>query len=607
MDVHTYAHLYPLPLINPCSLFSMDSLITRREMLKSTVAAGIGLVLLSPLESFATPAETSEMATGMVFESPTGSGVRTPGARGIAGVLVSNGRDVVRTDADGRYRLSISDGDVLFIIKPSGWSTPMTEYHLPRFYYVHRPKGSPQYLATDVPGADRLNPTWFYKGTAPTGPLPASIDFALQRSPEPDEFTTIVFGDTQVSHDKQIDYMARGTVSELLNAPGIAFGISVGDLVNVGLLHLFGPLNELQAKTGFPWYTLPGNHDQNLVTPGDFLAEEQYRTTYGPTVYAFEYGPVSFLMIGNVRRTPFAKLDKPDAPAGTGVPAPAPYHCGLRDEQWSFVEQYLQTVPTDRQLVISMHMDMKGPDPKTGSVVDILDSPESINHTEVFTRRLMGLISGRPHTLSISGHTHINRHLFFGSEIGFTGPGQHHHFNTICVRGAGYRGMFNELQIPSCQAEDGVPAGYSYVTFTKDSYRIRYKPSRHPADYQMNVFVPAVMHPRQVAGTTVLANVFASSERSTVKMRLNGGAWEPMTFNPQADPSIAWVISEEKTPTSWLGSKYNPNDTPATAYHIWEGNLPGNLPEGTHTLEIESIDMFGQRDTEATFFRVLAA
>jgi hypothetical protein len=568
-------------------------------------------VLLSPLDSLADPDETSETATGMVYEDSTGSGVRAPGTKGIHGVLVSNGRDVVRTDADGRYRLSIRDGDVLFIIKPSGWSTPMTERNLPRFYYVHRPNGSPQYLAKDMPGADLLNPIWFYKGAAPTGARPASLDFGLRRTPEPDEFTTIVFGDTQVSHDKQIDYMAQGTVSELLNAPGIAFGISVGDLVNVGLLHLFGPLNELQAKTGFPWYTLPGNHDQNLVTPDDFMAEEQYRTTYGPTVYAFEYGPVSFLMIGNVRRTPFAKLDKPDAAPGTGVPAPAPYHCGLGDEQWSFVEQYLQTVPTDRQLVISMHMDMKGLPPNPASVQvppngspDV--SPGGVDPTGAFTRRLMGLISGRPHTLSISGHAHINRHLFFGSEVGFTGPGKHHHFNTICVRGAGYRGMFNELRIPSCQAEDGVPAGYSYVTFTKDSYRIRYKPSRHPADYQMNVFVPAVMHPRQVAGTTVLANVFASSERSTVNMRINGGAWEPMTFNPQADPSIAWVMNEEKTPTSWLGSKYNPADTPATAYHIWEGKLPDRLPEGTHTVEIETVDMFRQRDTKATFFRVLA-
>jgi hypothetical protein len=65
-------------------------------------------------------------------------------------------------------------------------------------------------------------------------------------------------------------------------------------------------------------------------------------------------------------------------------------------------------------------------------------------------------------------------------------------------------------------------------------------------------------------------------------------------------------MEEEKTPTSWLGSKYNPGDTPAVAHHVWEANLPA-LPAGTHTLEVESVDMFGQRDSKATFFRVSAA
>ena len=594
----------------------MDQMVSRRALLSSAVAAGVGIVLLPALDSLAAGpaaapggAAADATATGVVFDDAAGTGTRGPGTTGIAGVLVSNGRDVVRTDANGRYRLGVRDGDVLFIVKPSGWAMPLTGHNLPRFYYVHRPHGSPRYMAEHVPGADRLDPTWFYKGTDPTGPLPASIDFPLRRSAEPDEFTAVVFGDTQVSHDKQIDYMARGTVSELLNAPGVAFGISVGDLVNVGLLHLFEPLNQLQAKTGFPWYTLPGNHDQNLVTPDDELAEEQYRVTYGPTVYAFEYGPVSFLMLGNVRRQPFEKLDKPDAPVGKGVPAPAPYHCGLRDEQWHFVEQYLRTVPVDRQLVLSMHMDMKLPEPKPDAVQrtdgkspDV--PPGDLDATTAFTRRLMGLISGRPHTLSISGHTHIQRHLFFGPESGFAGPGTHHHFNTICVRGAGYRGMFNELKIPTCQAEDGVPAGYSYVTFTRDAYRIRYKPSRHPADHQMNVFVPAVIHPRRVAGTTVLANVFAGSERSAVRMRINGGDWRPMAFNPQPDPSIAWVMAEEKTPASWLGSKYNPADTPTVAHHVWEAKLPAGLPAGTHALEVETVDMFGRPDAKATFFRV---
>jgi len=214
------------------------------------------------------------------------------------------------------------------------------------------------------------------------------------------------------------------------------------------------------------------------------------------------------------------------------------------------------------------------------------------------------LISGRPYTFSISGHTHIQNHWFFGKEAGFDGPGEHHQFNTICVRGAGYRGMFDELRIPTCQAADGTPAGYSYISFTKTGYTIRYKASRHPADYQMNIFVPPLMKLSDAQNAKVLANVFGGSKRSVVRMRVNGGDWLPMTLTPQWDPSISWVLDAQKKPESWLGSHYNPKDEPATCSHIWQAALPAKLKQGAHTLEVESVDMFGQRDVQRTMFRI---
>jgi flavoprotein len=38
---------------------------------------------------------------------------------GIAGVLVSNGRHVVKTDAAGRYTLPIDEESIIFVIKPT--------------------------------------------------------------------------------------------------------------------------------------------------------------------------------------------------------------------------------------------------------------------------------------------------------------------------------------------------------------------------------------------------------------------------------------------------------------------------------------------------------
>jgi len=39
--------------------------------------------------------------------------------------MVSNGLDVVKTDADGRWSLPVRDGDSVFVIKPAGWALPV--------------------------------------------------------------------------------------------------------------------------------------------------------------------------------------------------------------------------------------------------------------------------------------------------------------------------------------------------------------------------------------------------------------------------------------------------------------------------------------------------
>jgi hypothetical protein len=123
--------------------------------------------------------------SGVVYENRSGGVRRTADDPGIAGVLVSNGRDVVKTDADGRYTLPIDDESIIFVIKPSGYAPPVDEQMLPRFYYIHQPAGSP-------PGL-KLR----YHGIDPTGPLPDSMDFPLKKAEEPQKFDVLPFTDPQ--------------------------------------------------------------------------------------------------------------------------------------------------------------------------------------------------------------------------------------------------------------------------------------------------------------------------------------------------------------------------------------------------------------------------
>ena len=82
---------------------------------------------------------------------------------------------------------------------------------LPRFYYIHKPHGSPEGLK--------------YAGIAPTGPLPASIDFPLTEQPEPDTFKALVFGDTQPYNMQEIEWLAHDVVEEIIGTDAV-LGIS---------------------------------------------------------------------------------------------------------------------------------------------------------------------------------------------------------------------------------------------------------------------------------------------------------------------------------------------------------------------------------------------
>ena len=97
--------------------------------------------------------------TGVVYDDANGTRAFDEGEPGVPGVGVSNGRDVVETDAEGRYALSISDDTIIFVLKPRGWRPERDANRISRFYYVHKPGGSP-------------DDDFRFRGVKPTGPLP---------------------------------------------------------------------------------------------------------------------------------------------------------------------------------------------------------------------------------------------------------------------------------------------------------------------------------------------------------------------------------------------------------------------------------------------------
>ncbi|HLO99748.1 MAG TPA: calcineurin-like phosphoesterase family protein, partial [Fimbriimonas sp.] len=415
----------------------------RRTFLKSTgfVALGAGLAPLGraiDLVDLRRDSQGQSVATGYVFHDKSGSGLREQGFKGIAGVYVSNGRDVVKTDSRGKYEIPVEAGQVLFVIKPSGWRLPLNPHRLPQFFYVHHPKGSPELR---------------YKGVTATGELPLSIDFALQPQKEDKKFSMILFGDPQPRNQNEIDYIAHDVIEQVardVKVNNAKFGLSLGDEM-FDNLNLYDSLNGIIGTCGIPWYSTVGNHDLNYDSVDNAGSTETWKRVFGPPHYAFNYGPVHFIVLNNV------------VWHGRATPG---YHGEITEDQLAFVKNDLASVSKDKLVVIAMHIPL----------VELRNK-----------EALMDLFADRKHTFSLSAHTHIQAHHFLGSEDGWNGEGHHHHLNHATVCGSWWQGALDERGIPNATMADGGPNGYSLVEFDGNKYKVSFRAASRPEWEQMGI------------------------------------------------------------------------------------------------------------------------
>ncbi|MCA9236703.1 MAG: calcineurin-like phosphoesterase family protein [Planctomycetales bacterium] len=514
------------------------------------------------LTAYSTAHADQLTARGTVFADRNGNGQRDAGEPGIPGVRVSNGLEVVATDGAGDYELPIdADEAEIFLLKPRDWMTPQTDQHLPRFYYLHKPHGSP-------------DDGFAFAGVEPTGPLPETIDFPLVASPEPDEFKVIMMGDPQPYNRREVRYYANDCIAELIDTDA-AFGMSLGDIVG-DKLSLFEYVNAVQGAVGVPWYNVLGNHDQNYYSPDDAHSDESYERIYGPANYAFQYGPVHFIVLDNVEWQGFHPTNPDEKPAAGN------YKAGLSERQLGFVANYVAGVPQDERIVVCVHIPLVVPEWRGGS------GPE--------LRKLLEILSGHPHTMSFSAHTHFNQDDFAGEADGYHphGGGEHHHHNTATGSGSWYRGPKDEAGIPMTAMADGAPNGYVIATFKGNDYKLRYKAARMPADYQMSIHAPEVI-PAADTAAEVLANVFNGNGHSTVRMRVRGhGDWIPMKNVRRPDPAFAAAKVHDDPIAD--AEKRTKMPAPLETPHMWAANLPADLPPGVHVVEVEATDMFDQVD-----------
>lgn len=265
---------------------------------------------------------------GYIYEDTNLNKKKDRTEKGISGVAVSNGKDVTITDHKGKYTLEIGDDNIIFVIKPKGYKFPLDEYNMPQSYYIHKPEGSPLTK---------------YEGVLPTGSLPLSLDFRMIKYDEPETFSTFIFGDSQVYSEQEVDFFEKGIVDEAKENPNPVFGITLGDLVGNDL-SLHPSYKKVIKQMDRTWYNVIGNHDLNFDAKNDSLSDETFERNFGPATHSFNYGKAHFIVLDDVL------YPNPNS-AIEGA-----YLGGLREDQFTFIENDLKYVDQDCLIIIATHI-----------------------------------------------------------------------------------------------------------------------------------------------------------------------------------------------------------------------------------------------------------
>jgi len=459
--------------------------------------------------------QAQNFAEGFVFQDQNQNGKKDAKEIGLAQVAVSNGREVVLTDTKGYYKIPVGKDQIIFVIKPADFRLPVDAFGKPQFYYIHKPEGSP--LSK-------------YAGVSPTGKLPKELNFPLIANPEDRNFSSLVFGDSQVYTKQEVEFFKNTVIRELKGHTGKAqFGITLGDLVGDDL-SLHPDYQSAIAMLDLPWFQVIGNHDLNFDALADSLADETFEKNFGPSTYSFNYGNAHFINIDDII------YPRPDGQKG--------YIGGMRQDQLDFIENDLTYIPKDKLIVLSYHIPL-------------------FANSDVFRAedraRLFSILKDFPNIIAFSAHTHFQRHNLYTAADGWEGQKPLLEFNLGTTCGDWYSGKIDSLDAPSSLMRDGTPKGYLFFNVQDNSYDFDYKVIGKPATYQIELTAPSLISAAQSQRYPIYANFFIGHQGDRVEFRVGDSAWKAMNNVDEYDPSYMRALYDWDDASSLLSGK-RPSD-----------------------------------------------
>ena len=252
---------------------------------------------------------------------------------GIEGVVVSDGRQCVRTQFDGTFYMTSDVANVKFV-------------------HVSTPSGYMPEVSGGIPR--------FYKAKADITPSNGVYDFGdyvMTPVQNPDRFTLLITADPQPRQYKwtldRIAYKSLDVCEDLYQelrdvSSGISdrqvYGICLGDIVHEDM-SLYAQYNNALATFNFPTYNIIGNHDNDPDAADDDAGAIPFESYFGPRNYSFNIGGIHFVVLDNL-------IMKDNGGSLTA------YDQGLTDAIWTWLQADLAQIPTTSKLMVCAHSPM---------------------------------------------------------------------------------------------------------------------------------------------------------------------------------------------------------------------------------------------------------
>lgn len=390
-------------------------------------------------------------AAGDILEPAMGSTVYGKvicAGKGVEGVSVSDGVEVVRTNKDGVYQL------------------PSKKYH--KYVFISVPSGY-------EPARQGILPA-IHAQLTKSESAPERVDFQIKEAGDQTSHTMLVMGDMHLANRTNDRNQFKDFVKDInaysLALSGPVYGLTLGDMTwdlywEVNNYHYSDYLADAQAISGLTIYQTIGNHDHSMYLAGDFDTVIEYKQKVAPTYYSFNIGNVHYVVLDDVECT--------NSKATTDDNGKAcyerTYNSNLVQEQLDWLQKDLSYVSKTTPVAVSMH-------------IPLYTASGSYNwSTSAFkehAKSLENLLKEFTEAHVFTGHTHV----VYGVDKRSTNHIIEHNSGSVCGT---WWWSGNETPGVSI-GQDGSPSGYMVVKVNGNQFSWQFKGTGSPISTQFRTY-----------------------------------------------------------------------------------------------------------------------